>query len=1570
MSGTAHTPRHRASLVTSPTPNTPSSIPRPQSASGRYKMGMGLPGLADTVASNSTTPDDAEKGQVQVVLRIRPSEPADPTIAPRHRQVLVHPISPNDVRVSVDPAVLAGTNTIVSSAKRHPTFTFDHVMGEQASQLDMYEVVSKDRIEEFLRGFNVTYLAYGQTSSGKSYSMGTTGEDADYMDIEEASRAGLIPRTVETVFRRADEIRLASGPGASWECRVSFLELYNEDMIDLLANTGMPVSIRENADGRIVWSGVREIKVSNVSEVMTLLREGSTRRRTGETNMNATSSRSHAIFSLTLIQSRRMDSCPNGDDGPRTPNGRRPQSVMLGGGSRSSTPVFSRAPPSSFGKIGAGRPNSVHVGAMGRGTDDEMVVLTSKFNMVDLAGSERLKRTAAQGERMKEGISINSGLLALGNVISALSEPAKNRGHIPYRDSKLTRLLQDSIGGNAMTTMIACVSPLEYNISETLNTINYASRARRIKNAVQKNQAEVGWDDIDHLRNTVTKLRAKLATIEADGPRETPSRGANGANNEEALLRQVAELQDKLTDLEDEFSHLQDQYFHKCREIVALSDPDQFEDEDDKLRQFNETIEPVVLEYEKVVASLTSQLAEERASSALAQQAHEEQAMDLTKTQERLSEHEAYVTELKSRITKLTERNDSSEAYIRDLETKFRGFTDNDDRQTEVITGLTSEIQQLKTDSVKSNTYISQLEARVATAEARSVELAQLVERYEQEAEHREKAIADLEERLSMIDSQPNVDMLLEEIETRDRRIESLEARLQEHSEPISTNSRRDLSTIAETGPSTPPETPPVLRTIAEDAESEVDLLRKDNEVLIARLQEAEARLEQIQPGPATPTLEPPSERDEELEDEDGARVPDSPNKRGSTSNDSSESDTALQTPKLTSRAVSPQIHDDPLHQAMMRSPYAQSRSSDFRNSARSEQLRLLRPLSLSQGLSGYAYATSSPRYSWSSSPSNGTAYERSPKAERFPKRQSMPFDSMKPIRSVQSLEIDLSLLQKTVVDREAQLRQREAEIQYLKRSLEKSSAFTNGSPLNSDEVIERLREDHSNEIQKMFKEHKLAMEDLELTQKQTFKSVSEDLSKARQEHARELEELNISHKAKMDEFEARQKAESSETAELRTALDAAWEEVAATGRRQEAERNNLTSQHHQKVAELEERHAAVLGALQGELAASANSLKSIREELAAATEAKERAEKDLANRPDVKDLIPLEEHNIVVQAMEEMEKALTAAEDEKRQLKISADQVKFELSRIRDEHEMQRSGDLNRVAELEKRCSTLSADNAQLQQQVERNRDSKTSIIDSRSSRTKLPPIGPPPTAPLPPLPAGREAIMSPTLTNSSLPRMSHHEGSTESARSSRYDHDSHDGHHPRSVSHASMVRPDSVATNAEVERDRAFAEREEALRHISETEERLLDLKSQLETEQRNNEAFTKDLIELRKTNSKLKVRVDDVNRELAELKRERDSLRRDVVEMKNELADAKYERIADRQRLEGARNEVQQYKAQLERAVDRKVSKRSDQKLKSFHLGFATCQYRPVSAPCHVRWLADTAGPALRREAAVAL
>lgn len=266
---------------------------------------------------------------------------------------------------------------------------------------------------------------YGQTSSGKSYTMGTTGDDVDYSGTEFTPRTGLIPRTVHAIFERAEEIRQSSGPGATWECRLSFLELYNEEILDLLSGTGVQIAIREEKDGRIIWSGVREVKVKTLADVMALLQEGSTRRKTGATGMNATSSRSHAIFSLTLVQKRRAGLFLNGE--ASSSRIKRPNSMMgfnarstTPSGNRSNTPNGSRGPPTAFStqhnKGSIPRPNSIHVPPPSK--DDEVVIVTSKFNMVDLAGSERLKRTAAQGERMKEGISINSGLLALGNVIS------------------------------------------------------------------------------------------------------------------------------------------------------------------------------------------------------------------------------------------------------------------------------------------------------------------------------------------------------------------------------------------------------------------------------------------------------------------------------------------------------------------------------------------------------------------------------------------------------------------------------------------------------------------------------------------------------------------------------------------------------------------------------------------------------------------------------------------------------------------------------------------------------------------------------------------------------------------------------------------------------------------------------------------------------------------------------------------------------------------------------------------------------------------------------------------------
>ncbi|KAI7871656.1 hypothetical protein BDF14DRAFT_1763244 [Spinellus fusiger] len=304
-------------------------------------------------------------------------------------------------------------------------------------------------IRTFNSSFNATILAYGQTGSGKTYSMGIGLESA-----VNAINEGIVPRFIHALFERLAELR---SPRQSFQVAVSFLELYNEDLVDLLnpKKDGLQLTIREDSHGNISWSGVREEVVHSPEQLLKCLETGSLARTTASTDMNHTSSRSHAIFSVVLKQTVYLDDAL----------------------------LDLTSPPTDS----AGTKRYV-----------------SKFHFVDLAGSERLKRTNAVGSRAKEGISINAGLLALGNVISALGDESRRVSHIPYRDSKLTRLLQDSLGGNSQTLMLACISPADSNYTETLNTLKYANRARNIRNKATINQEQ---DESDRLKAMIMRLR-------------------------------------------------------------------------------------------------------------------------------------------------------------------------------------------------------------------------------------------------------------------------------------------------------------------------------------------------------------------------------------------------------------------------------------------------------------------------------------------------------------------------------------------------------------------------------------------------------------------------------------------------------------------------------------------------------------------------------------------------------------------------------------------------------------------------------------------------------------------------------------------------------------------------------------------------------------------------------------------------------------------------------------------------------------------------------------------------------
>ena len=387
----------------------------------------------------------------KIPLHLPAAEPAlAPTAGPSSRvrvAVRVRPMASSERAEGCTRCVRQPPNEPQLCLGDH-SFTYDHVFSSGVTQSALYAGAVEPLVERCVDGFNATVFAYGQTGSGKTYTMGGAPSGQD---------VGVIPRAAESIFAMI-ATRSKESPDVDFSVSVSYLELYREDVRDLLkpgaAQESLPM--RENARGEVFVAGLHRETVKCAQDVLRLLEGGSMCRSVGATLMNATSSRSHAIFSIFVDQRAR---------------------------------AVAKAGVEDDGAAAIAAEESVD------GDDDGAAPLykTARFNLVDLAGSERAKRTAARGARLAEGISINCGLLALGNVISALGDAKKRRAgaHVPYRTSKLTRLLQDSLGGNSHTLMLACVSPADSNFQETLTTLRYAHRARNIKNKPKANVDEV-----------------------------------------------------------------------------------------------------------------------------------------------------------------------------------------------------------------------------------------------------------------------------------------------------------------------------------------------------------------------------------------------------------------------------------------------------------------------------------------------------------------------------------------------------------------------------------------------------------------------------------------------------------------------------------------------------------------------------------------------------------------------------------------------------------------------------------------------------------------------------------------------------------------------------------------------------------------------------------------------------------------------------------------------------------------------------------------------------------------------
>ncbi|KAL3531852.1 hypothetical protein ACH5RR_005373 [Cinchona calisaya] len=372
------------------------------------------PDFRSTDWNNSSNRLDKDKEvNVQVILRCRP------LFDDELRMNVVKAVSCNESKREV--SVLQN----VANKQVDRVFTFDKVFGPKAQQRSIYDQAISPIVNDVLEGFNCTVFAYGQTGTGKTYTMegGMRNKGGDL-----PAEAGVIPRAVRQIFDSLE------AQNADYNIKVTFLELYNEEITDLLATEDFsksleerqkrPISLMEDGKGCVVVRGLEEEAVYSANEIYNLLERGAARRRTADTLLNKRSSRSHSVCSITI-----------------------------------------HVKESSIG--------------------DEELIKCGKLNLVDLAGSENISRSGAREGRAREAGEINKSLLTLGRVINALVEHSV---HVPYRDSKLTRILRDSLGGKTKTCIIATISPSAHCLEETLSTLDYAYRAKNIKNKPEANQ--------------------------------------------------------------------------------------------------------------------------------------------------------------------------------------------------------------------------------------------------------------------------------------------------------------------------------------------------------------------------------------------------------------------------------------------------------------------------------------------------------------------------------------------------------------------------------------------------------------------------------------------------------------------------------------------------------------------------------------------------------------------------------------------------------------------------------------------------------------------------------------------------------------------------------------------------------------------------------------------------------------------------------------------------------------------------------------------------------------------------
>ncbi|RLN96922.1 hypothetical protein BBJ28_00003385 [Nothophytophthora sp. Chile5] len=475
---------------------------------------------AHSITSTSSRGAGERGSNFKVVIRVRPPLPRE-LHGDRPFQNVINVDAPGHVlTVSENLSALAcgsgggsggdyggdcGGDSGAPGAYGSHVFSFDHVYDQQCTQSTVYENTAKAVVESSLEGYNATIFAYGQTGTGKTYTM--EGFNSGSGSVEER---GIIPRAIEQIFCH---IQVNVSARRRFLVRASYLQIYNESISDLLKPERTNLTIREDRRRGVFVEGLSEWVVRSPEEIYGLMERGGAMRATGSTKMNELSSRSHAVFIIIAEQSKTSYVDAKGNDVTPEDFMALVNAYQARHGSGNALGNANANANGGSKALGGGNGAGVNAnGAVALHPKLEAMVRQSfkvgKLNLVDLAGSERVRLSGATGQRLEESKKINQSLSALGNVISALTD-ARGRQHIPYRDSKLTRILEDSLGGNCKTTMMAMISPALEAMTESLSTLKFANRAKHIKNEARVNE------DLDQ-KSLLRKYERELKRLRAE----------------------------------------------------------------------------------------------------------------------------------------------------------------------------------------------------------------------------------------------------------------------------------------------------------------------------------------------------------------------------------------------------------------------------------------------------------------------------------------------------------------------------------------------------------------------------------------------------------------------------------------------------------------------------------------------------------------------------------------------------------------------------------------------------------------------------------------------------------------------------------------------------------------------------------------------------------------------------------------------------------------------------------------------------------------------------------------------